>query len=166
MILSRGGLPGRSGLRCDSRQRPEAGAVRADRMSSRREIAMSCLPIKLRPDLKNSRIGSRRDNTEARGHVLGRCWIEELRVVEDVEPFKPQLQSRLFAERRHREVLDGREVPVVRAKTRLCVAREIAKLSPSRRRIGRWIKPIQIVRAGIELPRRRRQWNLRVVLPC
>ena len=128
-----------------------AGAAKAQRISSRREVQHSSLPVELRSNLKNPWICCRRDNPEGRRDILRRGGIEELRVVEHIEPFKPQLQSRLFTERRDREVLDRGEVPVVRAETRLRVAREIAELSASRRRICGRIKPKEIVRARVEL---------------
>lgn len=45
-------------------------------------------------------------------------------MVKEVEPLKPQLETGRFCDERQREILIGRKVPVVDAKSRLGIARE------------------------------------------
>ena len=119
-----------------------AGAAKAQRMSSRREMPCS-ITSKVSRRSEEFADRPRRDNAECRGHVLRRGRVKELCVVEELEPFESQLQSRLilraavgakFLIAEKSQLLTPNPGWVLRARLPNCAA--------CRRRIGGRIEPI------------------------
>ena len=64
-------------------------------------------PVELRGDLENSRIQRAVHQPESGWRIDGSAWVQELCVIEEVEPFESQLEPGRLGDKRKREILDG-----------------------------------------------------------